>query len=329
VSECRNETDINAVRDEPMKTAFLFPGQGAQFVGMGREVAEQFGAAKEIFDKAGEAAGFDIAKVCFDGPAERLNTTTMSQPAIFTVSAAIFEVIRAESAASGLKANVTAGLSLGEYTALYAAGAITFEDGLRLVKQRGEAMQAAADASDGGMVAIIGLNEAKTKALCDEAGEGEPLAAVNFNCPGQVAISGSRPACARAEKLAAKYGAIKAIRLEVAGAFHTDMMKPAAEALAKTLAETRIAEPTEPKIIRNIDAQYYTNAESIRDGLSRQLTSPIFWQKCMERLLAEGLERFYEIGPGRVLTALMRRISRKTKVINLGNAQAIKELLNS
>jgi len=312
-----------------MNTAFLFPGQGAQFVGMGRDIAEQFDAAKKIFDKAGDIVGFDIAKICFDGPAERLNTTTMSQPAIFTTSAAIFQVLRAKSAAKGIKADVTAGLSLGEYTALYAAGAITFEDALRLVKKRGEAMQAAADATDGGMLAIIGLDEAKTKALCHEAGEGEPLAAVNFNCPGQVAISGSRPACARAEKLADKYGAIKAIRLEVAGAFHTDMMKPAAKTLAKTLAETQIAEPTEPKIIRNIDAQYYTNAESIRDGLTRQLTSPILWQKCMQRLLDEGLERFYEIGPGRVLTALMRRISRKTKVINLGSAQAIKELLNS
>lgn len=321
--------NLQSVRDESMKTTFLFPGQGAQFVGMGRDIAERFDAAKDIFDKAGDVAGFDIAKVCFEGPAERLDTTTMSQPAIFTVSAAILEVLRTESAAEGLKADVTAGLSLGEYTALYAAGAISFEDGLRLVIKRGEAMQAAADAGDGGMVAIIGLNEAKTKALCEEASEGELLTGVNFNCPGQVAVSGSKAACERAEKLAAKYGAIKAIRLEVAGAFHTDMMKAAAEALAKTLAETQIAEPTEVKIIRNIDAQYYTTAESIRDGLTRQLTSPIFWQRCMERLLAEGVEKFYEIGPGRVLTALMRRISRKTKVINLGNAQAIKELLNS
>jgi len=311
-----------------METAFLFPGQGAQFVGMGREVAEQFGAAKEIFDKAGEAAGFDIAKVCFEGPAELLNTTTMSQPAIFTVSAALLAALRDEPAANGLKPDVTAGLSLGEYTALYAAGAISFEDALRLVIKRGEAMQAAADAGDGAMVAIIGLDEAKTRALCEEASEGELLTGVNFNCPGQVAISGSRPACERAEKLAEKYGAIKAIRLEVAGAFHTDMMKPAAEALAKTLAETQIVRPTGPKIIRNIDAQYYTNAESIRDGLTRQLTSPIFWQKCMERLLAEGVEKFYEIGPGRVLTGLMRRISRKTKVINLGNAQVITKLLS-
>ncbi len=306
-----------------MKTAYLFPGQGAQFVGMGRDIAEQFEAAKAIFDKANTVVGFDLAKVCFEGPAERLNTTTMSQPAIFTVSAAILEVMRTNAAT---KPDVAAGLSMGEYTALYAAGLIGFEDGLLLVKKRGAAMQAAADASSGGMVAIIGLDEEKVRALCAEASQGELLEPVNFNCPGQIAISGTKTACQRAEKLAEKYGAMKAIRLEVAGAFHTTEMSPAAKTLGEALAKTKIAEPTNVKVIANITAEYYTSASQIREGLTKQLTQPIYWQKCVERLLAEGVETFYEIGPGKVLTGLMRRINRRANIINVSSAAAITEL---
>jgi [acyl-carrier-protein] S-malonyltransferase len=306
-----------------MKTAFIFPGQGAQFVGMGKDVAEQFPATRTIFDKANSIVGFDLARVCFEGPAGQLNTTTMSQPAIFTVSAAILKVIRN---AVSLKPDVTAGLSMGEYTALYAAGLISFEDGLLLVKKRGEAMQAAADASSGGMVAIIGLDEEKTKALCKEAGQGELLEPVNFNCPGQIAISGTKSACLRAEQLAEKYGAMKAVRLEVAGAFHTSMMSPAAEALSDALARTKISEPADIKVIANINAEYYSSSPQIREGLAKQLVQPIYWQKCVERLLAEGVEKFYEIGPGKVLTGLMKRINRKASIENISTAAAISEM---
>lgn len=311
------------------KTCFLFPGQGAQFVGMGRDVAEQFGAARGIFEEANKIIGFDLAKVCFEGPAEKLNATAMSQPAIFTASAAILEVLRSESATAQLKPDVTAGLSLGEYTALYAAGLISFENALLLVKIRGEAMQAAADASEGGMVAVIGLDEDKVRQLCDEAACGELVEPVNFNCTGQIAVSGTRAACGRVIELAEKFGAIKALPLDVAGAFHTRMMRPAAEALAAALASTAIAEPGQTQVIRNIDGEYYRSAEEIRDGLARQLTEPILWQRCMERLLADGAESFYEIGPGKVLTGLMRRINRKTKVVNLSTAGAINDLLNA
>jgi [acyl-carrier-protein] S-malonyltransferase len=306
-----------------MKTAFIFPGQGAQFVGMGKDVAEQFPATRTIFDKANSIVGFDLARVCFEGPAGQLNTTTMSQPAIFTVSAAILKVIRN---AVSLKPDVTAGLSMGEYTALYAAGLISFEDGLLLVKKRGEAMQAAADASSGGMVAIIGLDEEKTKALCKEAGQGELLEPVNFNCPGQIAISGTKSACLRAEQLAEKYGAMKAVRLEVAGAFHTTMMSPAAEALSDALARTKISEPADIKVIANINAEYYSSSPQIRESLAGQLVQPIYWQKCVERLLAEGVEKFYEIGPGKVLTGLMKRINRKASIENISTAAAISEM---
>ncbi|MBA7666327.1 Malonyl CoA-acyl carrier protein transacylase [subsurface metagenome] len=309
-----------------MKTAFLFPGQGAQVAGMGAEIAQAFPAAAEIFERANNILGFDLSSICFEGPAEKLNSTTISQPAIFVTSAAILEALKTDPATSGISADVTAGLSLGEYTALYATGVISFQDALVLVQKRGQAMQAAADATEGAMVSIIGLDEEKVSQLCAEAGENELLAPVNFNCPGQIVVSGARAACGRATRLAEKYGAIKAVPLEVAGAFHTQMMSSAAEALELALSNCRISEPSEIEIIANINAEYYQSAKEIAEGLIKQLTHPIFWQKCMERLLADGVEKFYEIGPGRVLTGLMRRINRKTKVVNVSTLQSIKEL---
>jgi len=310
-----------------MKTAFLFPGQGAQVAGMGAEVAQSFPVAAEIFDKANDIVGFGLSRICFEGPAEQLNSTTISQPAIFVTSAAILEVLRTKPATSSLSADVTAGLSLGEYTALYAAGLISFEDALVLVQKRGEAMQAAADATKGSMVSIIGLDEEKVRQLCAEAAEGELLAPVNFNCPGQIVVSGSISACKRAEQLAEKYGAVKAVRLEVAGAFHTEMMSSAAEALKEALSNCEISEPSEVKTIANINAEYYESSPKVAEGLIKQLTCPILWQKCMERLADDGVEKFYEIGPGRVLTGLMRRINRKIKVVNVSTLKAIEELL--
>jgi [acyl-carrier-protein] S-malonyltransferase len=310
-----------------MKTAFLFPGQGAQDVGMGAEIAHSFPAAAAIFNKANDIVGFDLSAICFEGPAEQLNSTTISQPAIFTTSAAILEVLRSEPATSGINPDVTAGLSLGEYTALYAAGVISFEDGLKLVQKRGQAMQSAADANEGAMVSIIGLDEETARWLCEEAGQGDLLEPVNFNCPGQIVISGDKKACRRAKDMALKVGAIKAVRLEVAGAFHTTMMFGAAEALEKALSDSEIKEPSQIRIIANINAEYYSTSKKIKEGLVKQLTCPILWQKCMERLLDDGVESFYEIGPGRVLTGLMKRINRKTNVVNVSSLKAVKDLL--
>lgn len=310
-----------------MKTAFLFPGQGAQVVGMGAEIARSFPSAAEIFDKANDIVGFDLSGICFKGPDEQLSSTTISQPAIFTTSAAILEVLKTEPATNGISADVAAGLSLGEYTALYAAGVISFEDGLKLVQQRGQAMQAAADVNEGAMVSIIGLDEETARSLCEQAAQGDILEPVNFNCPGQIVISGGKKACLRGKELAIKAGAIKAVSLEVAGAFHTRMMSGAADALAKALADSEIKEPMQTRIIANVDADYYQKSEKIKEGLVKQLTYPILWQKCMERLLVDGVENFYEIGPGRVLTGLMRRINRKTKIVNVSSFKAIKELL--
>ncbi len=312
-----------------MKRAFIFPGQGAQAVGMGADVAADFPVAAQIFETANDVLGFDLAKLCFEGPSEELNTTTISQPAIFTVSAAMLEVLRTELGPGEFVPNVTAGLSLGEYTALYAAGTLNFEDALRLVHKRGQAMQAAADASEGSMVSIIGLDEDKVCQACEQARQGELLEPVNFNCPGQIVVSGALGPCDRVGPIAMELGAMKAIRLEVAGAFHTEMMAPAADALREALNTSGIADPTAIPTIANIDATYYKTPESVIDGLTAQLTSPILWQKCMETLIADGVETFYEIGPGRVLTGLMRRINRKANVVNVSTTAAIQQVLGA
>lgn len=309
-----------------MKTAFLFPGQGAQAVGMGGDIIHTFPVAAKIFEEANEVVGFDLGRLCIEGLPEQLNSTSISQPAIFTVSAALLEVFRTQASTGGVQPDVTAGLSLGEYTALYAAGVMSFQDGLRLVHKRGRAMQAAADANEGAMLSIIGLDDEKIRWVCQEAGQGELLEPVNFNCPGQVVVSGDKGACRRAKDLAVSSGAIKVVRLEVAGAFHTKMMASAAEALAEALIDCKIAEPSRTKTIANIDGQYYQTTGQIKEGLVKQLTHPILWQQCMEKLIADGVETFYEIGPGRVLTGLMRRINRKANIVNISSAQAMKEL---
>ncbi len=309
-----------------MKTAYLFPGQGSQSVGMGADIAEAFPVCAAVFDKANDVLGYDLKRLCFEGPEPQLNSTTVSQPAIFVTSAAILEVLRSDASTAALVPDVTAGLSLGEYTALYAAGSMTFEETLRLVQKRGEAMQAAADATTGGMVSILGLDAEKAHAVCEGAAEGQLLKCANFNCPGQIVISGHLEACRRAVDIAERHGAIKAISLKVAGAFHTEMMSPAAEALGSALAVSEIRICGDVRTIANVDATYYADAEQVRRGLVRQLVEPILWQSCMEKLLDEGVERWYEIGPGRVLTGLMKRINRKAKIVNVSDLGGLQEL---
>ena len=311
-----------------MKTAFIFPGQGAQAVGMGKDIDQAYPVAAEIYKRADKVVGYALSELCFEGPQEQLNATTISQPAIFVTSAAILEVLRTQGAGKIPAADVTAGLSLGEYTALYAAGVMSFEDALKLVQKRGQAMQAAADASKGSMVSILRLEGPKLDELIAEASQGELLAAANFNCPGQIVISGTIGACARAVELAEKHGAMKAVPLAVAGAFHTEMMSPAADSLKTALDSTEISAPSKISVLANVNVEYYKDAAAIRCGLCRQLTCPILWQKSMERLIAEGCETFYEIGPGRVLTGLMKKIDRNANVVNLSTAEALAALLN-
>ncbi len=310
-----------------MKTAFLFPGQGSQYVGMGADIAEAWPVANQLFDRVNAIVGYDLKSICFSGPEDSLNSTTVSQPAIFVVSAAILEIFRTHAKTSLIQPDVTAGLSLGEYTALYAAGLIDFENALKLVQLRGNAMQAAADASDGSMVSILGLNESQVQQLCSQAAEGQLLVPANFNCPGQIVISGASAACKRSVPLAEKLGAAKAIELKVAGAFHSEMMRPAADALAKALEACPIAHPSSIRVMANIHADYYSTSEGIKQGLIRQLVQPILWQTCMEKLLADGVDTFYEIGPGRVLTGLMKRIHRRATIINISNQESLTTVL--
>ncbi len=303
-----------------MKTAFVFPGQGAQTVGMGRDVYAACDALAGMFRQAGEIVGYDLAEVCFQGPEDRLNTTAVSQPAIFTVSAALLAAIRMGLAAPELQnvePDICAGLSLGEYTALRAAGAMSFADGVRLVDLRGRSMQQAAEAQPGAMVSILGLDEAQINELVKEAiREGsfntKDLSAVNFNCPGQIVLSGTPQACERAAQLAGKYGASRAIPLAVAGAFHTEMMKPAATKLRAALEQISLQKPACP-VMANVDAGFYCGAVGMVDKLLAQLVSPVRWQQCVEKMIDDGIERFVEIGPGRVLTGLIKKTAREKK----------------
>ena len=295
-------------------------------MGMGQDVAQAVPNAARLYEQANEIAGFDLRKLCFEGPQEELNTTAASQPAIFVTSAALLTAFKEYTATSEIKPDVTAGLSLGEYTALYAAGAISFSDGLQLVLKRGQAMQTAADASEGAMVSVIGLESNKVQDLCQAAAQGELLEPANFNCPGQVVISGTKAACERAAAWAEAYGAMKAVVLQVAGAFHTAMMAPAAETLSQALANTPINDPAPIQVMTNVMGDYYGSVDQIRPGLANQLTRAVRWQACMERLLADGVERFYEIGPGKVLTGLMRRIQRRADITNISSLAALQKL---
>ncbi|HTN77723.1 MAG TPA: ACP S-malonyltransferase [Pirellulaceae bacterium] len=293
------------------KIAFLFPGQGAQTVGMGQQLYNTLPAAKALYDRAAQVLGYDLAKICFEGPAEELDSTVYSQPALFVTSLAALEQLRQQAPDVVLACEAAAGLSLGEYTAMVFAGVLDFENGLTIVRKRGEAMQDAADASPSGMVSILGLDVEKVQALCDAArGPGEILQIANYLCPGNIAISGTNSACERAAAMAEKHGAMKAIPLAVAGAFHTPIMQPAVERLAAALANVPLKKPQRP-VVSNVDAQPHDDPEEIRDLLIRQVVSPVKWEDSQRWLLSQGYSTFYEVGPGRVLRGLMKRTDRK------------------
>jgi len=295
--------------------AFLFPGQGAQAVGMGRALCEVLPAACALFDEASQVLGYDLAELCASGPAEKLNATVVSQPAIFVTSLAALESLRTSDPDAFKECKAAAGLSLGEYTALVFAGALSFHDGLRVVQRRGEAMQAAADATPSGMLSVLGLDQAKVEELCAAArGEGT-LELANLLCPSNIVISGTKSACEAAERLAEQMGA-RTIRLAVAGAFHTPLMKPADLALATALAEVTIHCPRVP-VWSNVDAQPHTDPAKIHQLLIRQVLQPVLWEQTMRNLLAAGIDRFYEIGPGRVLAGLLKRVQRKAECVNI------------
>ena len=277
---------------------------------MGRRLAGSVPAARRLYDRAGGVLGYDLAKLCFEGPTEQLDSTVCSQPALFVTSLAALESLRAETPDVVLSCEAAAGLSLGEYTAMVFAGVMEFEDGLKLVQRRGEAMQQAADAIASGMVSILGLERVEVEALCEKARGDEILEIANLLCPGNIVISGTVAACERAAELSQSFGAMKAVPLAVAGAFHTQIMHPADQRLAEALADVPMQRPKIP-VISNVDAKAHDDPDEIRQLLIRQVLHPVRWEESMRHLLQEGFDQFYEVGPGRVLRGLMRRIERK------------------
>jgi len=296
----------------------LFPGQGAQHVAMGRQLAAEYPRARELYNIAGEILGYDLATLCFEGPAHELDSTIISQPAIFVSSLAALEKLREDQPEKVLGCEMAAGLSLGEYTALVFAGAMSFEDGLRLVQRRGQAMQAAADATPSGMVSILLLDVDQVQAICDEASGQGHIRIANYLCPGNVVVSGSNTACERAAELAEAAGG-RAMPLAVAGAFHTELMKPADTQLKDALADVDMKSPDLP-VISNVDAESHTDPNEIREILVRQVINPVRWEESVRAMLAAGCTEFYEIGPGKVLKGLLRRVNRKTPCTTINDS---------
>jgi len=298
------------------KTALLFAGQGAQVVGMGKDLAEKFPSAKAWFDRANAALGYDLAGICFNGPEADLTKTENAQPGIFLVSWVCFELLKEQL--PNLKFDATAGLSLGEFTALTAAGVMNFEDGLRVVRQRGRFMQEACDMTRGGMAAIIGLDEAPTREVCAEAG----VELANLNCPGQLVISGEVEKISKAVELAKAKGAKRAILLPVAGAYHSPLMAGAQPKLKNELAKIKISEPTVP-VISNVTARPHGDATEISVRLVEQVTSSVLWENSMRYLLAQGFTRFIELGPGTALSGFMKRIDKTATMLNVADAASL------
>lgn len=297
----------------------LFPGQGAQAVGMGRWLCETYRHAKARFAEASEVLGYDLAELCQEGPAEKLDATQYSQPALFTVGIVAAEVLAEEQPERVAGITAAAGLSLGEYTAVCFAGGLQFADALKLVQRRGEAMQAAADAVESGMASVLGLDLEQVESLCDQVrGDAGVLRAANLLCPGNIAVSGHLSALDRLGPAALEAGAMKVVRLAVAGAFHTSLMEPAVEALTQALADMPMTETRLP-VYSNVDASPHQSADEIRQLLSKQVTQPVLWEASVRRMIQDGVEGFLEVGTGRVLRGTLKRIERKFPTDGFGD----------
>ncbi len=293
------------------KTALLFAGQGAQVVGMGRDLAEAHPTAKSLFAEADEALGYGLSEICFSGPEEELVRTEHAQPAIYLVGWIALQLLREQAPSISFEA--TAGLSLGEFTALAAADAIGFEDGLRVVRRRGKLMQEACEASSGGMAAIVGLDEEAVRGVCEQAG----VSLANLNCPGQIVLSGDADKMDAACEAAKAAGAKRAIPLPVAGAYHSPLMQPSQAGLAEALAKVELREPSVP-VYSNVTGQAHVGAASIAGTMVDQVTSSVRWEACIRAMIADGVTRFIELGPG---TA--RRIDRGLEVLNVADNDSL------
>jgi [acyl-carrier-protein] S-malonyltransferase len=298
------------------KTALLFAGQGAQAVGMGKDLAENFPTAKMWFDRANAALGYDLASICFNGPELELTKTENAQPGIFLVSWVAYQLLRER--VPNLEFAATAGLSLGEFTALTAAGALDFADGLKIVRQRGQFMQEACDETRGGMAAIIGLDEGPTREVCAAAG----VELANLNCPGQLVISGAVEKIDQACELAKAKGAKRALPLVVAGAYHSALMASAQPKLQSALAGVALRPPAVP-VISNVTAQPHGGVAEIQKRLVEQVTSSVRWDASMRYLLAQGFTRFIELGPGKALSGFMKRINPAAEMLNVADVGSL------
>jgi [acyl-carrier-protein] S-malonyltransferase len=300
------------------KTALLFAGQGAQFTGMGKDLAEAFPTARNLFERADEVLGYGLSKICFEGPEEELTKTENAQPGIYVVSWIAMELLKER--VPGLKFGAAAGLSLGEFTALAAAGAMSFEDGLHVVRLRGRAMQEACDATRGGMAAIIGLDAEATQEVCDAAG----VNIANLNCPGQIVISGAADKIDKACELAKGKGAKRALPLTVAGAYHSPLMESAQPKLGAALDGVDLKSPT-VTVIANVNALAHGGIADIRARLVEQVTGSVRWEESIRALLTDGYTRFIELGPGNALTGFMRRIDKGAQILNVGDVASLEK----
>ena len=295
------------------KVGMVFPGQGSQYVGMGKDLCERFPSAREVYEEANDALGYDITSLCFQGPKEDLQLTANTQPAILTTSIAALRVVQVEREIVPL---AVAGHSLGEYGALVASGGLRFADAVRLVHLRGKFMQEAVPVGVGAMAAIMGMTGPEVEALCRESAEGEVLSPANFNSPGQIAIAGHSTAVNRAVEKVSKMAGKKAMLLPVSAPFHCALMKPAAERLRDALARVEVGDLHIP-VLSNAEADFYPGPETIRELLVKQVDHPVRWEECMQKLIGMGANLILEVGPGKVLSGLMRRISRDAPMANV------------